>query len=171
MKVTNYVLVGAIAAVAPPALADEAPPPASPSEPLTPGVASPQAAKAALPRRENPSVGTVSADLLGGSHFGVDAALETRVWESFGGGIGVRLASRGGVFLRFNVMGVTFDHWGVISSVDYVIGNDLLLTGAVIIPLHGDNYLRASLAQSIFTNYTGWPSTTTLGIGMERDLW
>jgi hypothetical protein len=169
MKVMSYVLVGAVASIAGPALADDAPPP--PIEQLTPGVAAPQTVKATLPRRENPAVGVVSADLVGGSHFGLNAALETRVWESFGGGLGVRLAGRGGVFLRLDVMGLTFNHWGVISYVDYVVGNDFLLTGAVIIPLRGDNYIRASLAQSIFTNYTGWPSTTTFGVGMEHDLW
>lgn len=168
MKLMSYVLVGAVASIAGPALADEVPPP---SEQLTPGVASPQTVKAALPRRENPAVSVVSADLIGGSHFGLNAALETRVWESFGGGLGVRLADGGGVFLRFDVMGLTFNHWGVISYVDYVFGKDIMLTGAVIVPLRGDNYIRASLAQSIFTNYTGWPSTTTFGIGMERDLW
>ena len=170
MKLMSYVLVGVVASIASPALADDATPPPS-SEPLTPGVAAPQAIKAALPRRENPSVGTVSAELIGGSHFGLSAAVETRVWESFGSGLGVRLADGGGLFWRFDVMGITFNHWGVISCVDYVFGKDLLLTGAVIIPLRGDNYIRVSLAQSILTNWTGWPSTTTFGIGMERDLW
>ncbi|TMQ06023.1 MAG: hypothetical protein E6J90_28800 [Deltaproteobacteria bacterium] len=168
MKVMSYVLVGVLASSAAPALADDAAPS---SEPLMPGIASPQPVKAALPRRENRAVGVASVELFGGSNFGFTAAFETRVWESFGSGLGIRLADRGGLFWRFDVGGVSFNHWGVLGYADYVFGHDLWLTGAVIIPLRGDNYLRATLSQTIWTNTMNSTTATTFGVGVERDLW
>jgi len=162
-----YAIVGLLAAVASPARADDAP---AAGEELTPGLASPQPIKAALPLRDNPVVRMVSAELSGGSTFGASALFSSRFWESVGLGLGYRIADDGGLFLRAEFLGFAFDHWAFVGYADFVARKDIWVGAAAIIPVFRNNYVRVSLAHVDYSS-SSMNLNTILSVGMEHDLW